>query len=143
MFTAVYLQGVASRDDYWDAQHQYRQRPQLLVREATPSLICDAHSDSKLKTISHRDYLRSCLGFAARSAIRPNCHFACIRMLLLETLKAFVRSEEPFQCSRYNMTRGAVTRVLSVRSKVTSNFGSQADRDLLIRLLVFGFNYWC
>jgi hypothetical protein len=104
MYTAVCLEGVAFRDDYGDAQHQYRQRPQLLIREATPSLICDAHSDSKLKTISHRDYLR-CLGFAARSAIRPNCHLACIRMLLLETLKAFVCSEEPSQCSRHYMTR--------------------------------------
>jgi hypothetical protein len=35
MFTAVYLQGVASRDVDWDAQHHYRQRPQLPIREAT------------------------------------------------------------------------------------------------------------
>lgn len=37
------LEGVAFRYDYWDAQHQYRQRPQLLIAKRHLGRFPDAH----------------------------------------------------------------------------------------------------
>jgi hypothetical protein len=65
-YPGVYLEGVAFRDDHWDAQHHCRPRLELLSREAGSYSFCDADSDSKMTMILHREYLRSGLGFTAQ-----------------------------------------------------------------------------
>ena len=143
VFTPVYLQGVACRENASGAQHRYLQRRRCRVAKrgissssmGTPSRICVCFCIE----IS----LRCSVRYGALFAPRQWCEIAGFGMLLLVCFESCIFVEYPLEERPYDVTHGTAVHVPSIGSEIAREIGPKPNRDLLIRFFVFWFNDRC
>jgi hypothetical protein len=103
VFTTVYLQGVACRQNASGAQHRHRQRPQLKRKRCGYLATFRAKVDLRSLKL-HRNALCGCGPLGAGTPLAVHGYFTGTRIRLFESSEAFVFFEKPAERGGDNVT---------------------------------------